>query len=335
MPSAQKHAALLSYAAQDPFFEKVLNDLGDFGHEVSFSFWGGAGAYIPFAVQTEALDTPTKQAQFYQGFWKITESGQFKARFRLSSLMGVHGNAHSFLHELMHFYQDMYGLYLLPIQEEGAFPVILDAYSDIVAILFCEAYAQVEAIRASWRLLQSGNDLGWRGALSSPDWAGMAKVYEQDLQSGMAEEEAASQALRYWYQGKHRHFYERHALQAYEQNFRRYGKELGANKTNDVSQFQRSLKIPMLLARLPQDDVPAYLKKTDWGDPLFTDIQNPKVRKKLLVLEGQHGQADSDNIQDIKCGTPAYIWHRLRMDAQNNADVPPMDMQSILKSQGQ
>ncbi len=335
MSFAEKHAALLSYVAQDCFFEKVLNDLGDFGHEVSFSFFGGAGAYVPFAVQTEALDNPIKQAQFSQGFWKVIEHGQFKARFRLSLLTGAHGNAHSFLHELMHFYQDMYGLYPIPLQEEGIFPACHDAKSDIVAILFCEAYAQVEAIRVSWRLAQGGDDLGWRGALSSVDWCDMARSYDADMKDGAEENEAATQLFRRWYQGKHRHFYERHALQAHEKNMKRYCKGAGVTETHQVSQYLRNFEIPMLLARLPQDDVPAYLKQTDWDDPLFSDVVDQKAIKRLSIVEGRYGRAQSSSIQEIKCGTPAYIWHRLRIDAQNNADVPPMDMQSILKSQGQ
>ncbi|MGH1376093.1 MAG: DUF6782 family putative metallopeptidase [Alphaproteobacteria bacterium] len=326
MSDAEKCKVLLSYALQDKLFEKIIDDLSDYGYEVSFSFFGGAGAYMPFAVATESLDNPSKQAQFSSGFWRMIESGQYKARFRLSLFAGLHGAAHSFLHEMMHFYQDMYGLYALPLQEQGRFPICLNANSDIVAILFCEAFAQVEAIRTSWALLQTGDDLGWRGALSSPDWAGLAKQYDDALQSGVDEAKAAADIFKAWYKGKHRTFYEQHALSVHETNMRRYCD--GVQNLSDaiIGQNLRSIEIPALFARLPQENVPRYFGQIDWNDPLFMSVQSPKVQRQLELLETRFGNADNPNIQDIKCGAPPYLWHRLRMSAQNDPDHPPMEM---------
>lgn len=326
MPDAEKCSTILSYAAQDKLFEQIIDDLSDYGYEVSFSFFGGAGAYMPFAVATEGLDSPSQQAQFSSGFWRMIESGQFKARFRLSLFSGLHGGAHACLHEMMHFYQDMYGLYALPLQEQGRFPICLNAISDIVAILFCEAFAQVEAIRTSWALAQKGSDLGWRGALSSPDWAWLARQYDVALESGVDEAKASADIFKAWYKGKHRAFYEKHALSVHETNLRRYCNGLEGLNDSMIGQNLRSVELPALFARLPQEGVPRYFEQIDWNDPLFMSAQNSKVKQQLEAFETRFGNADNLNIQDIKCGAPPYLWHRLRMSAQNDPDHPPMEM---------
>lgn len=315
---AQKYLQLREYAAHDTFFEGVLNDLTDFGHEVRFSLLGGAGAYIPFAVETEKLDTPQKQAQFSYGFWKIIESGRVRAKFCLPYLSTPALNAHIFLHELMHFYQDMFGTYFLPLKEGEEVNAVLDAKSDIVAILFNEAWAQTEAIRVSWSLAQQGEDLGWKGAMQSKDWRGIARAYEQDIAQGLSECEASVRCFKKWYEGSHRYFYERHALNVHQKNLRRY-------QVLSADHF-RTLELKDLIAKIPEDKRGEYLTSLDLSDPLFTTIQSEPVLKAIDVLEKRYGSTGNKNVQDIKCGAPSYIWNRLRIHEQNNADHPPMEM---------
>ena len=300
---------------QDEAFEKIVCDMWDYGLEVNFSIFGGAGAYQPFALSTERLDTPEKEQQFAQGFWRMSEIGALKCQIRLSAVTGLKVNIHSFLHEAMHFHQDMYGLYLMPLQEDGVFPVIMDAKSNIVAILFNEAWAQVEALRASYAIMRdSGDPRGWEGALKSPDWAVQARSYVFDMEQGMDDTKAAAKAFKRWYKSKHRNFYEAHALEIYKSSFARYKEAAGQVGEDEIAQKLRLLELPHLITKIPEAEIPAYFHEIDWTDPLYTKVEIP--------LMG-HAQSDNPNIQDIKCGSPPYIWNRLRQSEKANSEVPP------------
>ncbi len=291
---------------------RIIHDLNDFGHDISFSLFTNMGAYEPFALSTESLDTAEKQQQFAHGFWDMFESGNMKAKLRFSAFCGADINAHYFLHEIMHFHQDMNGLYLLPLQEQGTFPILLDAKSDIVAIMFCEAWAEIEAIRSSWALREKGNDSGWRGALKSSDWRNLAIAYDRDLQDGMDEKCAAASIFRLWYEGTHREFYECHGLKIHEENLKCFRDNVEKISDSDISEKLRKLELPMLLARFPKGGIPDYFSLIDWVDNIYSCIKSSKVQRRIDELEQRYGKADNTNIQDIKCGAPPYLWNRLR-----------------------
>lgn len=323
MSARRKRNTMISYAAQDKFFAGVVHDLMDFGHEVSFPLQGGAGAYQPFSVSTEAINTPEKQQQFTSGFWAMIEQGGVRAKLCFSAFSSADINAHYFLHELMHFYQDMHGLYLLPIHEQGVFPVLLDAKSDIVAILFCEAWAEVEAIRTSWALRESGHPSGWNGAITSPDWADLARAYDHDLSAGVDEAKAAADTFHRWYEGKHRRFYEEHALKIHETNLARFKEGVEGLNEAELTQNFRVLELPMLVARLPKGGIPKFFHQIDWTNDVYGKVALPDIIERIQGLEERYGVADNPNIQEIKCGAPPYLWHRLRSAAQQASEVPP------------
>lgn len=263
--------------------------------------------YEPLALSTELLDTPEKYNQFVQGFWALQEQRQFKANIKLSWWLGTHGNAHTFLHEAMHFYQDMHGLYFMPLMEEGKTPIILDEPSMIRIVLFNEAWAQTEAIRTSWALMNKGDDLGWRGAIKSKDWAYLAKAYDTDLINGIDEKQAAAKCFERWYDGKHIGFYQLEALYSIihsnnEMIYKQTGQE---PKSEDM----RSLTFEKLFERLPKK--PKYFDYVDWKDPKISGSDNPKLTT-----------SDNDNIQDIRCGTPPYIWYKLKEQQKSEAIIP-------------
>lgn len=314
---------MISYVMQDKFFAEMMHDMVDFGHEISFSLRGGAGAYQPFSVQTEKIDTAEKQQQFTSGFWRMIEQGHVMAKLRFSALSGGDMNAHYLLHEMMHFYQDMHGLYLLPIHEQGVFPVLLDAKSDVIAILFCEAWAEVEAIRTSWALRERGNAHGWNGAIASPDWRDLARAYDNDLTNGVDEAKAAADTFHRWYAGKHRHFYESHALNIHQTNLARFEQGVADINQADLTQNFRVLELPMLVARLPKGGIPKFFHQIDWMDDIYNKVASPDILTRIQNLEQQYGVADNSNIQEIKCGAPPYLWHRLRSAAQESSEVPP------------
>ena len=310
----RKQGMLVSYAVQDPFFARILDDMTDFGYRLRFSWRDGTGVYGPFALRTEKLDTPEKIEQFSAGFHGLMEEGTLFAKIGLPAFAGQDVHAHLFLHEMVHFYQDMCGLYFVPLQEEGVFPVCLDAKSDIVAILFCEAWAAVEAIRTSWALREKGDDLGWRGAMFLPDWKGLAQGYDTDLQGGMDEKRAAARLFEGWYKGAHRSFYERHALKIHEMNFMRYRRGV-VIEDSDIVPFLRTLDVPVLLDRISAKDRPSYFDCINFGDKCYTHVQTLRVKAQVEKLEERYGKIENSNIQDIKCGAPPYLWRRLRLEA--------------------
>ncbi len=317
-PSSYRRQEIISYVIQDKFMAGILNDLHDFGYEISFSAFGRAGEYQPFALSTEKIDSPEKQHQFASGFWHMIEAGRVKAKFKLSRLLSVDVNAHSFLHEMLHFYQDMHGIYLLPLQEKGEFPVLLDAKSDIVAIMFCEAWAQVEAIRISWALKERESISGWNGAITSPDWRNLSLAYDNDLKNGVDEAVAAANIFKKWYEGKSRIFYEKQAIKVHESNLARY-----LNDVEFIKDNFRKLELPMLIVRIPKEGMPNFFHQIDWTDGLYSSIVSQSVLSRVQELEDIYGKADNTNIQQIKCGSPPYLWCRLREADKQASEVPP------------
>lgn len=319
----RRRKALFDFAFQDQFFADTLHSLSDYGIDISFSPVRGAGAYHPSALSTERLDTPEKQAAFAKGFWAMTESGNIKAHITIPFFASKGRRVHDFIHEIMHVYQDMCGLYFLPLQEQGAFPVALDAYSDIVVISFCEAWAQTETIRSCWAIKENGKGYGWRGALSHPDFGYMARAYDADLKNGMDEARAAAKTFARWYEGAHREFYERHALNIYELNFVRYMKDAPHTTKEEISQNMRHITWAALMAYLPQNSTTKYFDQLDHD---IFGLKTPEVIARVQALEHDYGQCKNTAIADIKCGAPPYIWGRLRHQEISTSELPPPDM---------
>jgi len=323
LPTKQRRKTLLSYAIKDTFFDEFLRKVADYGLELNFSYTENFGAYTPFALSTEILDSPEKQAQFTQGFWHMAEQSAFKIKITLPTLAGPQRNAHDLIHELFHAWQDMYGLYNLPLQEQGKFPTAQDSYSDIVSIIFNEAWAQTETIRTCWAIQHKTNDArGWKGAISHPDFGDLAQQYDQDLKNGTDETIAATNTIKRWYQGKHRAFYEHHALNIHQINFKRYKEGANNPSLEDITTNLRRLRIPELLKRLPPNAQSAYLNQIDWNDALFADIKSPEVAAQVKSIEAQYGKSENTNILDIKCGGPLYIWNRLHQNDIAKSEIP-------------
>lgn len=307
----QKRDVLIPYALQDSFFAPIVHDFIDYGYEISFCLFGGAGAYQPFALASEPLDTPEKQEQFARGFWCHSEEGRFKAKIKLSLWLGQAGNIHSFLHELMHFYQDTLGLYLLPLKEQGVVPVMADLRSSVLVFLFCEAWAEVEAIRTCWSLNHKGLDSrGWLGALGSPDWGALARFYDGLLQEGADEAVSAARTFERWYDMPQRRYYERQATGIYEREFLRLTCDVDKDKITD---HLRCVKFSDLLLRIPQEHRPRYFEQVDW------DL----IQSQKLKFPERFSCACNDAWLDIKCASPPYLWKRLREGEIAGSQVPP------------
>ena len=326
MPKEQKREALIATALKDSFFVGIVHDLIDYGYEASFSPFGGAGAYQPHALETEPLDNLDKQMLFAQAFSKKVESGAFKAKIKLSVWLGQGGNAHSFLHELMHFYEDMLGLLLMPLKEQGVLPVMADLRTSVISLLFCEAWAEVEALRTCRSLKTKGLDTApWIGALSSPDWGALARFYEDRLVENRGEAHAAARTFEQWYKGKQRGNYEYHALENYEKDFVRFTQDLDvAEKTDDaIKDHLRSARISGLLKKIPQHAVPKYFDLIDWENAAFNELHNDVVLGRCDAFETRYGPGKNDALHEIKVASPPYLWKRLRDAEIEASEVPP------------
>ncbi len=320
----RRKAMLFEHVSHDAFFEKLSHELVDYGCDIRFSVLGGAGAYKPFALATERLDTAEKQALFTQGFMSMSVSGALKAVITLHLLSGQAQQTHSLMHEMMHFYQDMLGLYFLPLQEKGVFPVMPDARSMVRIILFNEAWAEVETIRAAWAMNRRGQDMAWRGALKSKDWSALARSYDDDLASGVDEAKAAANLVVRWYESSQRAFYERHALRVFDVQFEKF--KSGVDGDSDFSAQFRRVDIQDMIARIPQNETPSYFSQINWEESLFRDVQSRQASD--VLKSGAYIVSENKSVGDIRHGAPPYLWRQLRIQEVNNPDVPAQMLKS-------
>lgn len=282
-------------------------------------------------MSTEKLNSPEKQDAFIRGFWTRIGQGDLKAKISLPLFASANSRKQDFLHELMHLYQDMHGFYFLPLQENSVFPDILDANSAIVAIMFNEAWAQTEVIRACWAIKEKGDDSGWNGAIMHRDFGYLAKGYDADLQAGMDERSAAATAFEKWYEGKHRKFYEEHALNIYDLDLARFEGSVSGMSKKEIGLHMRHLTWENLRQRIPQNKQFDYLDQIQ-HEKIFS-ISSSEVRTAIRTYEGEYGKCENTNIKDVKCGAPPYLWLRLNDHARQNSNHPPMDMEAFIKSQ--
>lgn len=313
---------ILKYAAQDKYFDSIIDQICDYGFMIRFPFFERHGVYQPFALSTEKLDTPEKAQQFSNGFLAMAEQGAFRAEIRLPRFSPSSVKFHLFLHEVMHFYQDMLGLYFIPLKEQGKAPVMPDVHSFVRLFLFCEAWAEIEAIRTSWALREKGDARGWDGALKSADWKDLAVFYDSRLNEGESEAKVAADTFRKWYSGYHRDVYEMQALKIYQHNCERFLSDV--ENTENVSEFLRIVDIPNVIETfIPKDMMPRYFSQIDWHHDVFEKCKNPIAMSECLTIEQRMGRASNDVLTDIKCGSPPYIWKRLRHLEISQSQHPP------------
>lgn len=315
-----RKALLFGHVCSDAFFEKLVHDLVDFGCDIRFSAFGGSGAYHPFILATERLDSPEKQAIFGQNFLSIAMRGDLRARITLGLFASKFQHAHSLMHEMMHFYQDMMGAYFLPLHETGIFPVMPDLRSTVRIVLFNEAWAEVEVIRAAWAMNRRGHDLAWKGALRSRDWAYLARLYDRRLAGGVDEAKAAAEIFIKWYEGAHRWFYEEHALNVFEAHIKQFSS--GLEGGIDYNDRLRRVGFCDIIARLPENERPSYFNQIMLPLQGGDQIQSSNVLRLVEAGGGVYCHAEDRAVSDIRHGAPAYLWRQLRIREVSNADIP-------------
>lgn len=197
---------LIDLARQDAFYGPIVEDLCVFGFDLHFPILGGVGSYQPHSLDVAGPD-------FQHDFVREMNRGSMRVQLSFPRLYGRSITAHMWLHELTHFYQDMYGLFLEPLCVNGQAETIPDEESYVAAYLFCEAMAEVEAIRASWRLKEAGFPVAWRGGMLS-EWQSLLQLYQQEIAAGN-EENAALKIYEAWHDMPQKTYYEERARAHY------------------------------------------------------------------------------------------------------------------------
>lgn len=174
--------------------------------KIRFSHHNAAGLYQPQRISTPSY---CSDADILEA---LAPQRNLQLNIILSRWHSLAVSTHTFLHELVHVYQDMSGLFCLHRPDEAGRVIQLDVPSYVRVVLFSEAWAAVEAIRSSWSLKMRGDDTAWRGAMASPDWRALSQVFMAEFRKHGCENAAAFLTFRAWYQAPIKQFYEALAL---------------------------------------------------------------------------------------------------------------------------
>lgn len=170
----ERTAQVFNLLRADEVCARVLDDLESYGYEISYPFFGRSGEYKPYSL---AVTGDNYEAEFLKRYGY----GEFKAKFSMSPRYGIGQNAFYFIHELIHFAQDLDGR----------------LQSDDLIDLECEA--AVESIKAAYLL----GGIVWEGALSSLDWGRFARSYAKD--------QDIEKLKQRWHESAQKRYYERKA----------------------------------------------------------------------------------------------------------------------------
>lgn len=291
---------LLSLSTQDEFLARVIRDLGNVP-DIRFSWFCPTGMYTPDYIRIHNTFPPDQIADFV--LHNKTQAG-----ITLSRGSNFNMIVHSFFHELVHCYQDASGLFLCPLIHRGSFPVMPDLRGFIKSVLFCEAWAETESIRISWRLKQKGFLQAWHGVMQMPQWQPLAMSYQNDIMRGEAEEQAAANILSRWYAGRHRRFYEHQAIKMYQGLW----KECACQVPEDIRNNLRSVILPDFITRIPAVERPAYFDRLNLAADEYNRIHSMYARRAVARFEEAYGATQNDNMDDFSCGTLLYLKSRTR-----------------------
>jgi len=256
---------LIDLARQDAFYGPIVEDLCVFGFDLNFPLFGGVGSYQPHSLDVSGPD-------FQHDFVQEMNRGSMRVQLSFPRLYGRSISAHMWLHELTHFYQDMYGLFLEPLCVNGRAETIPDEKSYVAAYVFCEAMAEVEAIRASWRLKEAGFPVAWRGGMLS-EWRALLQLYQQELAAGN-EKNAALKIYKAWHDMPQKIYYEERA----RVHYRTFSQE-GAQ--------QIAVPLEEVAGLLPRPRSLPYIPSSKSAPPSFQHGSVASIWRKLFYASSR------------------------------------------------
>ena len=282
-------------ALNDAAYAPVMRDLNAFGYGVKFKYFGGAGQYTPHMVYTSSSDDLRDLSAAPSKFAPLT--------LTLCARYGRAVTMHTFLHEIYHFYQDSFGMFFIPRLCGGAAAVIPSADSFVRLVLFNEAMAATESIRAARRMSIAGNPVPWRGALWSFDWHGMSRGYAAHIQKHNNETQAAAHMFCAWYGPRYR----RRIYAVRASALHREIVQISHIKTGKTPQ-QIHIPLSDVCGQMPSALRPAYLDEIDINKPI---IAAPLGGMDIST------QAEILAVEKFKQGSAAFLWRQHSLGLQN------------------
>lgn len=167
---------LIAQAEKDTFIQSITTALKFIGFTISYPLFSRPGHYQP-----QELHLNTNPQDLQKEVKNLHINGFIKAKISISPILNRDISLITLLHELIHFHQDLHGLFPTPIFTNGQPSFTLDEASLTQILLTAESMATTESIRAAHRLKNNGHPHAWNGATTSKIWKHLATQYEQDI----------------------------------------------------------------------------------------------------------------------------------------------------------
>ncbi len=307
----QKFEHLLALTKEDNYYNAIIAPLDIYPNicNIRYKIIGNSnGSYRPYIFADSA------SSKSYTGhiIKQYIQNNMPLCEFTLPASKGMAAAAHSWLHELVHFMQDRFGLLLIkPMKLYDEPPIMPDIYSAITSTLFCEAHAATEAIYASWRLQQQGKNIAWQGACKSPNWCKLSLFFQQQINDGNKPDQAAKKLFLYWYTTKLRCFYERRICKFYLRQFAKILQSSQINSAIDITPYLRKIEPSQLPLLLPEELRPKYLLPMD---KITTKICSQISDKYVVRIIAKHSQLLNQHINpqfsEIIPASLIYHWQQ-------------------------
>ncbi len=281
---------ITSHSAHDPFLATLWRWAERCPIAYSESWFGPIGAYSPCIIDT-SHDTELEAIE------DALRSPHLRPQLRIAKRVSAATRLYYAIHELIHFYQDCLGFVCHPMGRGHITPTLLDAQSYARLTLFCEAMATLEAIRAAWRMRESGEPLAWSGALRSRDWRKLAIAYDEDREAGLSEMDASKATWSRFFELPTRDYYVRRAVSAYPKLLTRYGFNPPTVMPNHRDMRHVSLKDCLALLPAPlNEEYHYYLSGMEEG-AVDTNIDHFPI-------------ASQTGLDGLIRGSMAYHWYQ-------------------------
>lgn len=221
---------------EDEILSPIIDEFQLFESKISSDFFGNRASYKSFLIQVKD-----------RACLKEIKKKDIPIRITYPFFQSFSKQIHQIIHELWHFWQDRHGILFSPPIIQGETLPILDEESEINLLLTCEAMAQIETIRASYRLREKNIHSPWNGGLAIKEWRPLLEIYDTEMKFNDNHDRASIICLQKFYKNKISEFYIEQAI-------------LNHNylKNNFKSNIEHSLDFEDIFNHNPY--IPYYLK---------------------------------------------------------------------------
>lgn len=209
LSSHKKTEMIFKTIAQDDYLQKIMYKMQKIGYKIEFSWFGNVAAYFPKIITLNENDM----------LWDnlaLRYIHNIKAHFSFSKRFGFSYHCHHFIHELIHFEQDLNGEFSIPILRKGQKAQLISCDDYIYNYLHLEAMAAIQAIEISYHLKEDHQCVdAWRGCYYSLNWHKLSKTYQHLRKIGKTQSEAFESCYHIWFMGAQKDYAENIAKKNY------------------------------------------------------------------------------------------------------------------------